>query len=181
MKRSREAIVIPHLPKNAIGAEIGVAKGGFSASLLKLATPTKLHLIDPWKQYEPFTKMTTQEQIDRVAEGVLKLFEKEIAAGTVVIHRAMSTEAMAEFPDGYLDWIYVDGDHQYEFAKQDLELAMKKVKPGGVITGDDYDHPKLTARGWGNVKKAVDELTSAKRVKLVTIERYQYVLINTAE
>jgi predicted O-methyltransferase YrrM len=178
MGRPREHVVISRLPKDGIGAEIGVNKGEFSASLLKIAQPRQLHLIDPWKQYEPFVELTTQDHIDRVAASVLKKFATEIADGTVVIHRAMSEEILSGFADGYLDWIYIDGDHRYEFAKQDLELAMRKVKPGGIIAGDDYDHPKLKAKGWGEVKKAVDEVLATKRVSLVTIESYQYVLIN---
>jgi methyltransferase family protein len=40
-------------------------------------------------------------------------------------------------PTHYFDWIYVDGDHQYEAVKKGLESYLPKVKPGGFITGDD--------------------------------------------
>ena len=38
----------------------------------------------------------------------------------------------------YFDWIYIDGNHTYEYVKQDLEGYRPKVKPGGYMAGDDY-------------------------------------------
>src|SRR3989338_3955014 len=36
------------LPKNAVGAEIGVFKGEFSPHLLDITKPRELHLVDLW-------------------------------------------------------------------------------------------------------------------------------------
>jgi hypothetical protein len=36
-------------PPSGVCAEIGVWKGEFSAQILKVARPSKLHLIDPWR------------------------------------------------------------------------------------------------------------------------------------
>ena len=62
------------------------------------------------------------------------------AANPVVkVHRAMSNDALGGFPDGYFDWVYVDGNHNEPFVGQDLDLARRKVRPGGIIAGDDYN------------------------------------------
>ena len=45
-------VVLHLLPKSSVGAEIGVHEGDFSAALLQVAQPKRLHLIDPW-QHEP--------------------------------------------------------------------------------------------------------------------------------
>ena len=37
------------LPKNSIGAEIGVHKGDFSRKILRTVSPEALHLIDRWR------------------------------------------------------------------------------------------------------------------------------------
>ena len=68
--------------------------------------------------------------------------------------RRDSESALSEFEDGSLDFVYIDGNHLYEFVKKDLELSLRKMKPGGYITGDDY-----SPGGWwkGGVKRAVDE------------------------
>src|SRR4051812_42875892 len=36
------------VPKNAVGVELGVFKGEFSAEILRVAKPRELHLVDAW-------------------------------------------------------------------------------------------------------------------------------------
>ena len=59
------------------------------------------------------------------------------------------------FKDNYFDFVYIDGDHSYEFVKKDLEGFLPKIKKGGYLTVDDYAFWKIVL-GYG-VKKAVDE------------------------
>jgi hypothetical protein len=170
------------LPKNSICAEIGVHKGEFSAYILRTVYPKELHLVDPWKyeesdiykeaKYGGKTQNGQMEMDDRY-KAVCVRFKSDIRSGRVKIHRGYSSNVLNEFPDGYFDWIYIDGNHLYEFVKKDLELSFKKIKPDGYITGDDY-----TDGGWwqGGVKKAVDEFIQEKPVQLVTIWNSQFVL-----
>ena len=37
-----------------------------------------------------------------------------------------------------LDFVYIDGNHRYEYVKEDIELYFPKVKIGGVIGGHDF-------------------------------------------
>jgi hypothetical protein len=46
--------------------------------------------------------------------------------------------------------VYIDGDHEFESVKQDIELWLPKVKRGGILAGHDY------GASWVGVKKAVD-------------------------
>ena len=59
-----------------------------------------------------------------------------------------STNLLKE--EGTFDYIYVDGDHEYQPVVKDLEAAHKKLSTGGVIVCDDYGNPC-------GVKQAVDE------------------------
>jgi hypothetical protein len=126
------AVLLPHrdalvetLPYG-VGAEIGVAFGDFSEKLLPRAS--KLYLIDAWvgERYEPGRKMVA----DR--------FAAEVAQGRVVIKRAKSVDALKRLPNHSLDWIYVDSDHSLPTTRAELKLALAKVKPDGVIAGDDF-------------------------------------------
>lgn len=178
MGRNRIDIATDRFPKGAIGAEVGVLRGRFSQILLDVTKPKCLYLIDPWKQYD-IPGMPSQERFNMVARDVQAKFEDQVAGGTVVIQRGTSVDVLGSFPDNFLDWIYIDGDHSIEGVKADLDLAVKKVKSGGIIAGDDYDHPKLRHETWGNgIKPGVDALLASKRCTLIEITAHQYVLRN---
>ncbi len=142
--------------------EIGVWAGDLSAAILRAVRPVQLHLLDPWafvpdERYEQAWygggRAGSQAEMDEVYERVLQRFETEIADGAVVIHRLTSAEAAAGFEDASLDWVYVDGNHLYEYVQADLELFATRVRLGGLLAGDDYGAP-----GWWDdgVRRAVD-------------------------
>jgi len=56
----------------------------------------------------------------------------------VVINRGKSDDILPGINDEYFDWVYIDGNHQYEFVLSDLRHCLSKVKAGGIIAGDDY-------------------------------------------
>lgn len=56
----------------------------------------------------------------------------------VAVHEGESITKADDFADNSLDAIYIDGDHTYDGVFNDLNAYLRKVKPGGVICGDDY-------------------------------------------
>lgn len=48
-----------------------------------------------------------------------------------------SIEASKLFEDESLDFVFIDGAHDYESVKQDLEHWYPKIKTGGWLGGDD--------------------------------------------
>jgi hypothetical protein len=111
--------------------------------------------------------------MDARYHAVLDHFKTNIDSGQVKVHRGYSSEVLTTFPDHYFDWMYIDGNHLYEFVMQDLQLALMKSKPGGYITGDDYGR-----EGWweGGVERAVDEFCRSQRVELIAIRNNQFIL-----
>ena len=75
----------------------------------------------------------------------------------------MSMDALAQFPDNSLDFVYLDGNHQDPYIAQDINEWMKKVKPGGILAGHDYAHIKRVK--WG-VKEAVEKYAKENKLKL---------------
>jgi hypothetical protein len=69
--------------------------------------------------------------MDGMYESVVQCFKSK----RVEIHRDASTACSSRFPDNYFDWIYIDGNHLYEFVKQDLESYFPKIKSGGIVAG----------------------------------------------
>lgn len=173
--------LLSRLPKNAVGAEIGVWRGGFSARLLEQAQPRLLHLIDPWLHRSDDSHANAlygraeQQQMDEHYAAVCKRFEAEIAANRVQIHRATSAEAMSSIAPDSLDYVYVDGDHAFEGVSADLELSFGRVRPGGVICVDDH----VLGKWWGDgVVRAVNLFLGkhADEVELVMMHDWQVVI-----
>lgn len=174
-------ILLDMLPKKSIGAEIGVHLGDFSQAIIDSIYPKELHLIDPWEHQTSNIYKTAwyggsakggQTEMDQRYFRVLNRFDENIRAEQVRVHRGYSTDILLGFPDEYFDWIYIDGNHLYEYVKDDLMLSLRKVKLGGYITGDDY-----VDGGWwaGGVKHAVDEFKNNRAVKLIELRNRQFI------
>ncbi len=165
--------------QGGIGIEIGVHLGLNARELFNRLRPKKLHLIDPWQELSgaehagTWYERVTQEEMDGYYKAVQRSFQPQVSRGLVEIHRKMSWDALPAFEDNSVDWIYVDGDHSYKAVKRDLEMSYAKVKPGGMIAGDDY---KLGA-WWGDgIVRAVHELLITHPVKLKLVLDEQFVL-----
>ncbi len=169
------------LPKGGIGAEIGVHEGEFSRCILDIARPRQLLLIDPWRAEEDEVykdswyggSLSGQKAMDGRFEGVQRRFASHIKTQRIRIMRENSDSALSSLPDNFLDFVYVDGNHLYDYVISDLKLSFQKLKPGGFITGDDYG----PGSWWkGGVKRAVDEFGWNEGVSLVWIIGTQFVL-----
>lgn len=173
--------LLNQMMKNGKCAEIGAWKGDFTQQILKITAPKKLFLIDPYEFVGDYKKAWYggvaggQERMDQVFEGVQKRFKKQINEGTLEMIRKKSDTGLAQIEDGSLDWIYIDGNHLYEFVKKDLALSWEKVKVNGYITGDDYG-----LVGWWDdgVTKAVDEFVKERNDSLeaISFEGTQFIL-----
>ena len=173
--------ILNQIPRHGVCAEIGVYKGDFSELILE-REPKKLHLVDPWKfEVDPAYAGSwyggalgkNQTRMDTIYKSVLSRFESQIRSGVVEVQRNTSAESCSQSPDNYFDWIYIDGNHKYEFVKMDLEMFLPKVKLHGFVAGDDYDTP-----GWwqDGVTKAVNEAVASGRFEKLLVQNHQFLL-----
>lgn len=116
-----------------IGAEIGVYKGEFSEKLCKVGL--KLYSIDPWKIYNDFSNPKGQKRLDFQYEHTKRTLAPFPNSNIV---RKTSMEAVNEFKDNSLDFVYIDANHEFKYIAEDLFEWTKKVRPGGIISGHDY-------------------------------------------
>lgn len=70
--------------------------------------------------------------------------------------RMESVEAAKTFEDNSIDFVHIDAAHDYENVMNDIKAWYPKVKPGGLITGDDY--------GWDGVYRAVNEFFGTENI-----------------
>jgi len=92
----------------------------------------------------------TQEELDAMYVEVVRRFSHMGERMTVL--RAQSKRAAKLIGRQQFDFIYVDALHLYEAVKEDITLWLPKVKPGGILAGDDYH------TAFPGVMKGVDEM-----------------------
>ncbi len=139
--------------------EVGVWKGELSRMLYRVAE--QLYLVDPWEvAWNKFTRGTTgelyqcsmgeppktQDELDRMYRDVSS------AMPNAVVIRKDSLAASDVIDNESVDFVYLDSVHTYEYCLLEIEFWLPKIKPGGMIAGDDYV-PEDNA-----VAKAVDEM-----------------------
>lgn len=162
------------VPKGGIGAEIGVCKGGNAIRLWQITKPKKLHLCDIWKDNElPYPPHEDPNLwYDNHEDMVRNIFSEEIDQGSVEIHKEWGGNFLYSLPDEYLDWVYLDADHHYDPVNIELNIAVNKVKQGGLIMGHDYmAHPTVWRTG---VIRAVNEKINEGLIEMIgiSIERF---------
>jgi hypothetical protein len=133
------------VPPGTAGAELGVFTGLFSEVLLEVLRPAVLHLVDPWWQafgddYPDWGAYTDNGRLTtRVAhEAALARVERARGDCDVHVHVATSAEWLRSIPDASLDWAYVDSTHYYRETLEELKLLARKVRPDGLVLGDDW-------------------------------------------
>jgi hypothetical protein len=176
-KRNRKRrCFLRQMPKRCVVAEIGVWTGDFSALIDKITKPQELHLIDPWRFSPEFPerfyggrRASSQEDMTAIQNAVRERFKEN---QHIAVHAMPSLEGAAAFPDGYFDWVYIDGDHSYEAVLNDLKAWAPKVKKGGFVTGDDV-HWRDETRTLP-VMRAIAEFADRHKVRLHEIANDQF-------
>ena len=149
-------VMLERMPKKSRVAEIGVAQGNFSKSILKICEPVELHLIDPWN-YDADVRYS-EESFKRIGLTL----KDAISMGQVVLHRGYSFDVLPKFGDDYFDWVYIDGAHDYDSVRNDLHMCRRVVKRSGLIAGHDYVRWGSPTTRYG-VLEAVNEFASQTR------------------
>ena len=140
---------------NAVFVEIGTWKGKSAMYMAEQIKGSKKNI----KFYTIDIYMYTEEHNRRgVRFAENTSFFDEVAKNLeplkdyVTMLQGRSQDLYTQFEDNSIDFIFMDGNHDYEDVKEDIRKWFPKVKKGGYIGGHDYCEPSC------GVKKAVDEL-----------------------
>lgn len=146
------------LPKGGTFVEVGVFMGRSFACMGELRPDLDMWAIDPWRGDES----QGFDGVGQYGEAIAKLGGLWPAFLTLMIRHSPHVLAKAHivrafsheiaFPKTFkADAIFIDGAHDYESVRDDIKRYLPHVKPGGIISGHDYQ------AGFPGVVKAVDE------------------------
>src|SRR5258706_9083914 len=109
-----------------VGAEIGVESGMFSYSILSKTPGLRmLYSIDAWKAYRGYRDHTSQEKLDRFYKETQEKLKPFVDANRCLIWKKSSAEAVKEFPDNSLDFVYIDANHAFYNVAFDIHHWLK--------------------------------------------------------
>lgn len=146
-----------------VGVEVGVERAKFSHTICK--TSTHLFGVDPLEAYRGYREHVTQNKLDDFYEEVTSTMKNK----DFTLIRKYSMDALDDFKDESLDFVYIDANHDYLHALEDIEGWARKVKKGGIVSGHDY----IRRKGQKHLFAVVDALNDFTKDKdiVVTIWR----------
>lgn len=142
------------------GAEVGVAQGIHARILCEQIPGVKLYAIDVWDHYKGYREYTSKiHGYYNEARERLKSFDN------AVMIKKFSMEAVKDFEDGSLDFVFIDGAHDFKNVAMDVSEWIKKVRLGGILYGHDYKRSIPTrSRYINDVKDVVQAFAYAKHI-----------------
>lgn len=134
------------------GLELGVDRGEYSKILLDSNPNLKLSCVDPWipEAYEPDTYVNEKQEYFNTCYEETK---ERLKGLNCEIIRKTSQDALGDFEDESLDFVYIDANHDFPNFTFDLHYWLKKIKPGGIMSGHDFAY--FSYRKFNHVKRAL--------------------------
>ncbi len=154
------------------GAELGVDRGGYSEVLLKANPKCNLLSIDPWGStaYEPNTYVNEKQEY--FEKNFVETVHRLDKYPNSTILRQTSKDALTMIEDNFLDFVYIDANHDFPNFTFDLHNWIKKIRPGGIISGHDYAY--FSYSKFNHVKRALDAYARCYRmIPLFIIGAYE--------
>lgn len=136
----RKGVEIPHALRTdfppflaemgyKVGVEIGIDRGEFGVMLCKAGL--KMYGVDPYIRYDEY------KPIGRYQSHYEEAFEN-LKSYDYTIIKKFSMDALNDFEDSSLDFVYIDGNHTLPYISEDIFGWEQKVRRGGIISGHDY-------------------------------------------
>lgn len=160
MVRRASPVIPSHFVE--VGSWLGRSAALMGVEIINSHKPIMLDCIDPWTDGGPDLKDTAY--FKSLKETPFALFQRNTKPVSHVVNaiRGTSMEAVHRYTNGSIDFLMLDGDHSYEAVRDEIAAYLPKMRPGGLMSGDDYL--------WPGVKQAVDEALGDKAQHVIVRE-----------
>lgn len=130
-----------------IGSWTGRSSAFMAVEIWRSGKAISLDCVDTWKGSKE------HQSCEEVVSGDLyEIFTRNMkkVRGRYRAVRNDSCIAARSYDDKSIDFVFIDGDHEYDGVMADIKAWLPKVKKGGVIGGHDY-------RVWSGVTRGVHD------------------------
>ena len=123
-----------------VGAWFGKSTNHLATKIKESGKNIKFTSVDTWKG-------TDDEELHQNIVGAFngdifyEFIDNTVLSdnyGTFDTIKDTSHNAANQFQNGSIDFIMLDAGHSYDSLMEDVKVWYNKVKPGGIISGDDY-------------------------------------------
>ena len=126
-----------------------------------------INFSNPFKNfYFKFIKRKDPYSIEAV-EDLLKKFKDNVH-----LIKGNSNKIMKKIDMSKIDYVFLDGGHDYETVKNDLNNCIEVINKTGTILCDDYNLSYAPG-----VKKAIDEFVKQNNFKCEILRNYRFAKI----
>jgi predicted O-methyltransferase YrrM len=140
--------------ENLVVAEVGVWRGNNAEYLTKNLDIEEIYLIDPYNTYEDYNSKTDVKKMRSARNQAHRKMQGQANVNWI---EKYSYEAVEDI-NRKLDYVYIDGNHSYEYVRDDLNNYYPLLKEGGILAGDDMD--------WDGVSQAIIEFAVNNSLQL---------------
>jgi predicted O-methyltransferase YrrM len=151
-------MIVDQIPEDGKIVEIGSFLGRsthYLATSLYNANKenVKIYSVDTFAGSSEHGNLKLPKDFSHIFKENLKFF-----IGREMVHvcqgRSDSPEILNKFEEESIDYIMVDGAHEYEAVMEDIENWWPKLKPTGTMFGDDYNLKAVELAVRGGLRKA---------------------------
>ena len=122
---------------------------------------------NPFKKiYFKYIKKQDPYSIEAVKD-LLKKFEKNIH-----LIQGNSNKVLKKIDMSKIDYVFLDGGHEYNTVKNDLDNCIEVIEKGGTVICDDYNLGSAPG-----VKKAIDEFVTDNNYKCEILHNSRFARI----
>lgn len=178
-------------PEHSLGVEVGVDKGHSARAILELKNVDKVYLVDP---YDFNISCESERKKRRKLRRSKRHFSKAREKIWPFLCRRyefmlMKSEEASNLINEKLDFVFIDGNHSYEFVMKDLNSWFGKLKSRSLFFGHDWTDESMKEEEedpFPGVRKAVTEFMAKNRdaIEIGVFEKYnfthKYVVWDTA-
>ena len=116
--------------------------------------------------YFKYIKKQNPYSLEAVRD-LLKKFEKNIH-----LIQGNSNKVLKKIDMSKIDYVFLDGGHEYNTVKNDLDNCIEVVKKGGTVLCDDYNLGSAPG-----VKRAIDEFVEKNQLNIEILCEYRFAKI----